>query len=67
MDYVIVEKGIVGRLVDVHVPSWLRGGVSDHFQVEAKVKVGLGYRGRRKEVQRREFLKASESSKRVID
>ena len=51
MDYVIVEKSVLVRLVDVHVPRGVGGGVSDHFLVEVKMKGELSYRAIRKVVQ----------------
>ena len=38
MDYVIVEKSALGRLVDAHVPRGARGRMFDHFLGVAKVK-----------------------------
>ena len=43
MDYVIVERSPLGKLVDVHLPKGARGGVSNHSLVEAKVKGLLGF------------------------
>ena len=40
VDYVLVEKSILGSLVDVHVARGAGGGLSDHFLVVAKVKWG---------------------------
>ena len=40
MDYVLVEKSVLGRLVDVQEERGARGGVSVHFLVIAKVKGG---------------------------
>ena len=37
MDYVLITKGKVGRLKDVHVFRSVAAGISDHFLVEAKV------------------------------
>ena len=40
-DYVLVEKSVLGRLVDVHVARGAKGGgLSDHFLEVAKVKRG---------------------------
>lgn len=39
MDYVVISKGMVGRLVDVHVYRGESGGMSDHFLVEGRLKV----------------------------
>ena len=38
MDYVLVEKSVLGRLVDVHVARGAGRGVSHHILVVAKVK-----------------------------
>ena len=40
MDYVLVEKSVLGRLVDVHVARGAGGIVSVQFVVVAKVKEG---------------------------
>ena len=42
MDYMLMEKSVLGRLVNVHVCEWAGGGVSDHFLVVAKVNGGRG-------------------------
>ena len=41
MDYVIVEKSVSGRWMDVHVPREAGGRVFDHFLIEARVQGGL--------------------------
>ena len=65
MDYVLVEKNVQGRLVDVHV-SWGAGrGVSENFLVVVKVKGRVGFRRKMEQVQCREKIKSSELSKRV--
>ena len=64
MDYVLVEKRDLGRLVDVHIARGAGGGVSDHFLVVAKVKGGVEFRRRKKQVQCREVIKVIELSKR---
>ena len=51
MDYVLVKKSVLGRLVDVHVAREAGGGVSDHFLVVDKVKEGVDFRRRKKQVQ----------------
>ena len=43
MDHVLVEKSVLGRLVDVHVARGAGGGVSDHILVVAKVKGGARF------------------------
>ena len=39
MDYVLIEKKMIGRLKDVHVYRGAAAGMSDHYLVEAKVLV----------------------------
>ena len=38
IDYVLEEKSVLGRLVDMHAARGAGGGVSDHFLVVAKLK-----------------------------
>ena len=38
MDYVLLPKRMLGRLVDVKVWKGEGGGMSDHFLVEARLK-----------------------------
>ena len=45
MDYVLVPKRAVGKLLDVHVFRGEAGGISDHYLVQGKLKVA-GDRGR---------------------
>ena len=40
MDYVLVKKSVLGRLVDVYVAREAGGGLSDHFLEVAKVIEG---------------------------
>ena len=42
MDYVIVSKKSIGRLMDVHVYRGEAGGISDHFLVQARLRVEKG-------------------------
>ena len=42
IDYVLVEKSVPSRSVDVYVARADGGGVPDHFLVAAKVKCGGG-------------------------
>ena len=60
MDYVLVPKKVVGRLLDVHVYRGEAGGMSDHYLVQGRLKVaggrGRGGAGGRE----REVLKLSE-------
>mgnify|MGYP006897136861 CR=1 FL=1 len=38
MNYLLLEKSVLGRLADVHAARGAGGGVSDHFLLLAKVK-----------------------------
>ena len=40
MEYKLVEKSVLGKLVNVHVARGAGEGVSDHFLVVFKVKKG---------------------------
>ena len=40
MDYVLVERSALDRLVDVHVPRGAVEEMFDHFSVESEVKMG---------------------------
>jgi len=62
MDYVLVKKEVIGRLLDVHVYRGEASGMSDHFLVEAKLKVDGSWKGKeRKSV--REVVKVTELNK----
>ena len=55
MDYVLVPKRVVGRLLDVHVYRGEAGGMSDHYLVQGRLQVaggreGTGRRGKVREV-----------------
>ena len=64
MDYVLVEKSVMGMLVDVHVARGPGGRVSDHFLEVAKVKGGgVGFGRKKEQVQYYEIIKVSELSK----
>ena len=41
MYYVVVSRYIIGRLLDVRVLRGEEGGMSDHFFVEGKLRVGM--------------------------
>ncbi len=45
MDYVLIERGMVGRLLDVHVFRGEAGGMSDHFLVEGRLRVRQRWMG----------------------
>ena len=60
MDYLLLPRRMLGRLLDMKVWRGERGGLSDHFLVEARVKLVGGWRwaGRMEGV--RNVLKVSE-------
>ena len=64
MDYVLVEKRVIGRLKDVHVYRGVTAGMSDHYLVEAKVTVAKEWCSRvagcKREVVRVEELRKPE-------
>ena len=64
MDYVLIEKRMIGRLKDVHVYRGVAAGISDHYLVEARVVVAKEWRSRvqrcRREVVRVEELRKPE-------
>ena len=62
MDYVLITKGMVGRLKDVHVFRGVAAGMSDHLLVEAKVVVAKEW-GNRVVGCRREMVKVEELKK----
>ena len=67
MDYVLVEKSALSRLVDVHVARGAGGGVADNFLVVANVKgfFLVGFKRRKEQVQCKKVTKVSELNKRV--
>ena len=44
MDYVLLTKRMLGRLLDVKVWKREGGGMSDHFLVEARLKLVGGWK-----------------------
>ena len=63
MDYVVVSRNVIGRLLDVRVLRGESGGMSDHYLVEGKLKVGMRWRRARQTGCVREVLKVSEWDK----
>ena len=57
LDYVLIEKDVKERLLDVNVCRGAHNGMSDHYLVVAKVRVGGGVR-RRRETVRKEVVNA---------
>ena len=39
MDYVLIDRKVVGRLLDVHVSRGEHGGISDHYLILSKLRV----------------------------
>ena len=62
MDYVLIEKGVISRLKDVHVYRGETAGMSDHYLVEARVLVAKD-RYNRVARSRREVVKIEELKK----
>ena len=63
MDYVVVQKKIRHRLIDVNVLRGAAGGMSDHYLVEGKVKVVPAWTRKKDEGGGREILKLDEFEK----
>ena len=47
MDYVVVTRRIIGRVLDVNVYRGENGGISDHYLVEGKLRVDGRWKRRR--------------------
>ena len=62
MDYVLVSRRMLRRLLDVRVLRGVAGGLSDHFLVEGKLRVGTRWMNRRVREDRK-TLKVSELGK----
>ena len=60
IDYVLLPRRMLGRLLDVKVWRGERGGLSDHFLVEARLKLFGGWRSARRMESVRNVLKVSE-------
>ena len=64
MDYVLVSRKVFHRLLDVRVLRGVGGGISDHFLVEGRLRVGGRVRRNRRIGESRLTLKVSEFEKR---
>ena len=62
MNCVLIEKGVISRLKDVHVYRGETAGMSDHYLVEARVLVAKD-RYNRVARSRREVVKIEELEK----
>ena len=60
MDYVLLPRRMLGTLLDVKVWRGEGGGMSDHFLVEAQLKLLGGWRSARRMEGVRNVLKVSE-------
>ena len=65
MDYVSLPKRMRGRLLDVNVCGAEGGGTSDHFLVEARLKVVMGWRSAGRMKCARNVLNVNELNKSV--
>ena len=66
MDYVLINGGMRGRLLDVDVLRGEAGGLSDHYLVEAKLKVKGRWQRYSRKVEVREEVKTNELRKSQI-
>ena len=64
MDYVLVSRKVLHRLLDVRVLRGVGSGMSDHFLVEGRLRVGGRMRMNRRMGESRLTLKVSEFEKR---
>ena len=60
MDYVLLPRRMLGRLLDVKSVERRRGGLSDHFLVSARLKLLGGWRSAGRMEGVRNVLKVSE-------
>ena len=60
MDYVLLPRRMLGRLLDVKVWRGELGGLSEHFLVEARLKLVGGWRSTGRMEGVRNVLKVSE-------
>ena len=65
MNYVLLPKRMLGRLLDVKVWRGEGGGMSDHFLVEARMKFGEWMEECREDGGVRNVLMVSELNNRV--
>ena len=63
IDYVLLDERSKGSLEDVNVSRGAAGGMSDHYLVEAKLRMRGGFRRDRVEVVNQKFVKVSEFEK----
>ena len=65
MDYMLLPRRMLGRLLDVKVWRGEGGGMSDHFLLEARLKLVGGWRNAGRMEGVRNVLKVSELNNRV--
>ena len=65
LDYVLVQRRWKSKLLDVMVRRGVAGGMSDHYLVEAKVRIGF-VRGGRSENVNESVVKTSEFDKKEV-
>ncbi|XP_071512709.1 craniofacial development protein 2-like [Panulirus ornatus] len=63
LDYVLIDRRAKVRLLDVNVLRGATGGMSDHYLVEAKVKISMGFQKRRVNVGVKRVVRVSELGK----
>ena len=60
MDFVLISRRVVGRLLDVRVLRGEGGGMSDHLLVEGRLRVEQRWKGNKRVGAGREVVKVSE-------
>ncbi|XP_071529497.1 craniofacial development protein 2-like [Panulirus ornatus] len=63
LDYVLIDRRAKERLLDVNVLRGATGGMSDHYLVEAKVKISMGFQKRGVNVGVKKVVRVSELGK----
>ncbi|XP_071547063.1 craniofacial development protein 2-like [Panulirus ornatus] len=63
LDYMLIDRRTKERLLDVNVLRGATGGMSDHYLVEAKVKICGGFQKRRENVGVKRVVRVSELGK----
>ncbi|XP_071539225.1 craniofacial development protein 2-like [Panulirus ornatus] len=63
LDYMLIDRRAKERLLDVNVLRGATGGMSDHYLVEAMVKICMGFQKRRVNVGVKRVVRVSELEK----
>ena len=65
MDYVVVSRNVIGRLLDVRVLRGEGEGMSDHFLVEGKLRVGTRWVKTRQVGEAEKVLKVNADERKI--